>query len=250
MVEGPRDPSLAPSSLVPVLIVSNRRQVREMVKLTLAHGRYVAREARSAAEAMRILNEWAPRIVVLDMDSDGDVLVRIGRSSEGGGTRIPVLALAHPGDLKTTLLAFEQGVDDVVDVTFAPAELLARLLVITRRSLGMAAPLTTTLRLGEVEIDILNRHVRVGSSEQQLTGVEQSLLYLFVANAGRVLSRDEILDALWGMDFVAESNVVDRHIRSLRAKLHDNWQKPRFIATVRGQGYRFLLSPANQRMAS
>lgn len=95
-------------------------------------------------------------------------------------------------------------------------------------------------KLGEIEVDILNRQVRVGSSEVHLTGLEQSLLSLLAANAGQVLSRDEILDALWGSDVATESHVVDRHIRGLRAKLQNDWRRPRFIATAPGQEYRFL----------
>ena len=82
--------------------------------------------------------------------------------------------------------------------------------------------------------------VRAGTSELHLTGLEQSLLYLLATNAGHVVTRDEILDALWGIDYAAESNVIDRHIRNLRAKLQNDWRKPRFIATVPGQGYRFI----------
>ncbi|HEU0167298.1 MAG TPA: winged helix-turn-helix domain-containing protein, partial [Chloroflexota bacterium] len=95
-------------------------------------------------------------------------------------------------------------------------------------------------KVGELEIDILNREVRAGSSRLHLTSVEQSLLYLLAANPGALLSRDQIMDAIWGADYVAESNVVDRHIRNLRAKLHDDWHKPRFIDTVPGLGYRFI----------
>jgi DNA-binding response OmpR family regulator len=69
---------------------------------------------------------------------------------------------------------------------------------------------------------------------------EQALLYLLAANAGSVLTREQILDALWGTDFVIESNVVDRHVRALRAKLQDDWHKPRYIETVPGAGYRFV----------
>ena len=79
-----------------------------------------------------------------------------------------------------------------------------------------------------------------GTSELQLSSLEQSLLYLLAANAGRVVTREEILDTLWGVDYVAESNVVDRQIRNLRARLQDDWRQPRFIATVPGRGYRFL----------
>ena len=79
-----------------------------------------------------------------------------------------------------------------------------------------------------------------GTSELHLTSLEQSLLYLLAANAGRVVSREEILDSLWGVDFISESNIVDRHVRNLRAKLQNNWKRPRFIATIPGRGYRFM----------
>jgi DNA-binding response OmpR family regulator len=109
-----------------------------------------------------------------------------------------------------------------------------------RRTYRAEFPFKPVLRLGELEIDILNRCVRVAGHELPLTALDQSLLYLLAANAGRVLSRDEILDHLWGVDFMAESNVVDRHVRNLRAKLQNNWRRPRYIATVPGHGYRFV----------
>ena len=104
----------------------------------------------------------------------------------------------------------------------------------------MTMGFTPVLRLGELEIDILHRRVRAGGLELHLTAVEQNLLYLLAANAGRLLTRDEILDHLWGADYVAESNVVDRHVRNLRAKLQNSHRRPRYIATVPGRGYRFL----------
>jgi two-component system alkaline phosphatase synthesis response regulator PhoP len=76
-----------------------------------------------------------------------------------------------------------------------------------------------------------------------LTSLEQALLYLLAANAGSILTREQILDALWGTDFVIESNVVDRHVRALRAKLQNDWHKPRYIETVTGSGYRFVPAP-------
>jgi len=94
--------------------------------------------------------------------------------------------------------------------------------------------------IGEIQIDILNRQVRAGDSVVHLSGIEQSLLYLLASRGGRTVTREEILDAVWGTDFVAESNLVDRHIRSLRIKLQNGYRHPRFIATVPGKGYRFL----------
>jgi two-component system alkaline phosphatase synthesis response regulator PhoP len=97
-----------------------------------------------------------------------------------------------------------------------------------------------------MEIDIFHRRVRAGDSVVHLSGIEQSLLYLLASRAGRVATRNEILDAIWGSDFVAESNIVDRHIRSLRIKLQDDHRHPRFIATVPGKGYRFIPTFSNQ----
>jgi two-component system KDP operon response regulator KdpE len=105
---------------------------------------------------------------------------------------------------------------------------------------------TPVIRFGELEIDLLHRRVRIGGRDLHLTPLELSLLYLLVTNAGRVLTRDEILDHLWGDDFAAESNVVDRQVRSLRLKLQDDWRRPRYIATVPGKGYRFVLTATDQ----
>ena len=91
--------------------------------------------------------------------------------------------------------------------------------------------------------------MHAGTSELHLTSLEQSLLYLLAANAGRVVTREEILDTLWGIDYVAESNVVDRQIRNLRARLQDDWRAPRFIATVPGRGYQFVAPLTPQRDA-
>ena len=107
---------------------------------------------------------------------------------------------------------------------------------------------TPVIRFGELEIDLLHRRVRVGGRDVHLAPLELSLLYLLAANAGRVLTRDEILDCLWGADYTAESNVVDRQVRKLRAKLGDDWRRPRYIATVPGTGYRFVLVGATDGM--
>ena len=123
---------------------------------------------------------------------------------------------------------------------FSPEELVARVLAIMRRTYREPAAFTPALQVGELEIDILSRSVRIAGHELHLTSLEQSLLYLLAANTGRVITRDEILDYLWGVDFISESNVVDRHIRNLRAKLQNDWKRPRYIATVPGKGYRFL----------
>ena len=223
------------------LIVTDQRLIAETITLTLNHGRYVARTTASLPDAIAALTEWQPQVAIIDIDLGGvSLLQQIGLPPVRQSARIPILALTRRGDLKGKLAAFEHGVDDIMTVPFSPEELLVRTLVLTRRAYGVQRGLLAVLQLGDLELDILNRVVRVRGSELHLTGLEQSLLYLLAANAGRVVTRDEILDALWGTDYVAESNIVDRHIRALRAKLQNDWRRPRFIATVPGRGYRFV----------
>ncbi|HYM84325.1 MAG TPA: response regulator transcription factor, partial [Candidatus Dormibacteraeota bacterium] len=194
-----------------------------------------------------ILAEWRPHMAVVDMDHDdsGALLSRIGSAGRVTRAVTPVLGLTRRGDLKTKLRAFDLGVDDILTMPFSPEELLARSIVITRRATGTDRPIVPTIRIGEMEIDILDRQVRAGQSVVHLSGIEQSLLYLLASRGGRVVTRDEILDAIWGTDFVAESNIVDRHVRSLRVKLQNDYRHPRFIATVPGRGYRFIPTFSN-----
>jgi DNA-binding response OmpR family regulator len=218
----------------------DRPMLIELIKMTLNHGVYTTRTATTASEVAAALAEWQPHVAILDMDLDGTQIMALLAVTPVGGVRLPVIGLTRRGDLKTKLAAFEAGVDDILTVPFAPEELLARVIALVRRAYSDAVTFTPIIKIGELEIDILNRTVRAGTSELHLTSLEQSLLYLLAANAGRVVTREEILDTLWGVDYVAESNVVDRQIRNLRARLQNDWRMPRFIATVPGRGYRFL----------
>ncbi|HEY3118064.1 MAG TPA: response regulator transcription factor [Chloroflexota bacterium] len=223
-----------------VLVLLDQPYLAELIKLTLNHGVYVARDAPHVSGALALMKDWTPEVMVLDMDSGGnDLLARMGMANATTEAHVPVLALTRRGDLKSKLAAFDQGVDDIMVIPFSPEELLARVLAMTRRAYGRVPQLTPVLKIGEIEIDILNRTVTAGGHELHLTGLEQSLLYLLAANPGRVVTRWEIIDALWGTDHVAGSNIVDRHIRNLRAKLQNDWHRPRFITTVSGRGYRW-----------
>jgi DNA-binding response OmpR family regulator len=223
-----------------VLLVLDRLALVELIKMTLNHGVYTVRTATLGDEVAIILTDWQPHLALLDMDLDGTQIMAQLAAKPVGGLRLPVIGLTRRGDLKTKLAAFEAGVDDILTIPFAPEELLARVIALVRRAYSDAVTFTPVINIGELQIDILNRTVRAGTSELHLTSLEQSLLYFLAANAGRVVSREEILDTLWGVDYVAESNVVDRQIRNLRARLQNDWRQPRFIATVPGRGYRFL----------
>jgi two-component system KDP operon response regulator KdpE len=224
---------------VRVLLVLSREALVRVFALALGSDAYATRTVPAAGEAVAVAGTWRPHLVVVDMDAGGGAFLA---GSEGAGAapgRPPVLALVRRGDLRSALDAYARRADDVLMVPFSPEELVARTQGLLRRVWDGAVPLTPVIRRGELDIDLLNRSVRTAGRELYLTALELSLLYLLAANEDRVVTREEILDHLWGADFVAESNVVDRHVRSLRAHLQDDQPDPSYVATVPGRGYRF-----------
>lgn len=229
------------------LVLDERQLVADLIEQTLNHGLFVVRTARDLPAAESILADWAPHLAVIDMDHDDSsaLLERLGDANRLTRRKTPALGLTRRGDLKTKLRAFDLGVDDILTIPFSPEELRARAIVVTRRATGADRPVVPTIRVGDIEIDILRREVRAGTVVNHLSMIEQRLLYVLASRAGRVVSRDETVDAVWGTDFVPESNVVDRHVRSLRLKLKDDYRHPTFIATVPGHGYRFIPTFSN-----
>ena len=220
-------------------MVVTDQPLANLIALTLDHGLYKTRTVETVEAGRDELREWRPHLLLVDIDHErADTLELIGQRI--AHRRLPTIALTMRGDLKTKLAAFEHGADDIMTVPFAPEELLARVLAVMRRTYGQdAVRFRPAIRVAGLEIDLLDQRVKAGTSELRLTTLELALLYLLASNPGRTLGRDEILDVLWGTDYVAESNIVDRHIRNLRVKLKKNTRHPGFIATVPGKGYRF-----------
>src|SRR5256712_12008946 len=222
-----------------VLLVIGDRPLANTIDLTLRHGQYVRRITESVNDAKAAVASWKPHLLIVDIDTEaGDGIQLIDDARNHGP--MGVIALTRRSDLRGKLDAFERGADDYIGIPFVPDDLVARARAVILRTHGNAGELLPRLRIGDLEIDVLNRKVLAGEHELHLTSLEQALLYLLAANAGTVLTREQILDALWGTDFVIESNVVDRHVRALRAKLQNDWHRPRYIETVPGSGYRFV----------
>ena len=223
-----------------VLSLIGDPSLANVVDLTLRHGTYDRRTAGSVHEARSLIEAWKPHLLIINIDvEEGRAIQLIDGADRTRG--LAVIALTRRSDLRGKLDAFERGADDYITVPFVPDDLIARARAVLRRTHGDPGKMVPRLRIGDLEIDVLNRKVvSPQGHELHLTSLEQALLYLLAANAGTVLSREQILDALWGTDFVIESNVVDRHVRALRAKLQNDWHKPRYIQTVAGAGYRFV----------
>jgi DNA-binding response OmpR family regulator len=221
-----------------VLVVVDQ-PLANLVALTLSHGEYTTRITPDVKSARAEFATWRPHLLLVDLDAhDPNGLDLIGQRV--ASRRVPTIVFSVRGDLKTKLAAFDRGADDIIAVPFVPEELVARTLALMRRSYGDDVAFIPVIRIAGLEVDLLNQQVKVGKLRPVLTSIEQALLYLLASNPGQTLGREEILDALWGADYVAGSNVVDRHVRNLRLKLRDDWRHPRFIGTVSGKGYRFL----------
>jgi two-component system KDP operon response regulator KdpE len=233
-----------------VLLVVADLALANTVDLTLRHGSYACRIVPTVNDGAGGIIEWRPHLLVVDIDMEGGQGVRLIDEGRAGGRPMGIIALTRRSDLRGKLNAFERGADDYVGIPFVPDDLFARAQAVTRRTLGDGGELVPRLRIGEIEIDLLNRRVLAGEHELHLTTLEQALLYLLAANAGTVLSREQILAAVWGTDAVIESNVVDRHVHALRTKLQNSWQEPRYIETVQGAGYRFMPVVAAEHSSS
>jgi two-component system response regulator RegX3 len=234
-----------PGTPYEVLLLTNKPALAEAITLALNHGACNPHVVASQDEAMAVLKRQRFHIAVLDIDVDGATLSSLS-SGKARSSRVPIIVLTSRSDLKTKLEAFDKGADDILTLPFAPEELLARVVAIVRRTYNTTLPLVPVLKIADIEVDIVNRKVHVGSHEPHLTALEMALLYLLAANQGRVLSREDILDSLWGSDYVADSNVVDRHIRNLRVKLESDTRRPKYIFTVHNQGYRFMRPASRQ----
>ncbi len=223
------------------LVLDDCPPVVDLIGLALRHGPFAVRAAGGLAEAEAILAAWPPDLAVVDMDhADSAALIRrLGATNTMAPPATPVLGLTRRGDLRTKLRAFELGVDDIVATPFAPGELLARSIVLTRRAHRGGGRFTPTITLGGVEIDILARQVSVGGQAIRLSGIELCLLYVLASRAGQAVSHAQLIEAVWGPDFAGQRSVLDRHVRSLRFRLRGGGPGPCCIAAVPGRGYRF-----------
>lgn len=183
-----------------------------------------------------------PHLAVIDLQ--GPYAIEILREHSQDGARIPIIAVTRTdGELQPRLAAFANGADDVVSLPIAPTELAARIRALLRRTYGDHAAYVPTVTVGDLEIDVMDDRVRTDGTDRDLTSTERAILFVLASRPGQIISRRQIRRAVWGATGAPPSNIVDRHVRSLRSKLGDSWRQPRYIATVRQQGYR-LLAPA------
>lgn len=222
------------------LIVTDDKFLEAFVHQLLDHGEYECRHASSSRDAAAEIEAWRPHLVVLDIDIEGGAGIELIDDWKRKATPLPIIGLTRRDRIDARLGAFKRGIDDLLVVPFAPEELVARAIGAMRRIHGIDVRFIPEITLGALRIDLLNDRLRADERELELTRIEKAILYILSANADRVITRDQLLDYVWGVDKEMGSNLIDRHIAQLRAKLGDEHRHPRFIETVPGEGYRFL----------
>ena len=233
------DPQLNGDGTPTRVLVLIANALGNLVAVTLRHGNYETHNAFSDDDVAAAMRDWRPHLALIDIDHFPKGIEQVGGGLSQGG--MPILAFTRRRDTRVKLNVYEQGADDIVEVPFTLDEIVARPFALIRRSRGINVKIVPRILLGgRLEVDLLEQTVRMdGGPQLDLTPTQQTLLYLLAANAGEVLTRETLLDSLWGSAFQIESNVVDRHIRELRVKLGDDWRTPRYLETIPGKGYRF-----------
>jgi DNA-binding response OmpR family regulator len=217
-----------------LLIIEDETRIAGfLLKGLRAHG-YAVEVARTGREGLRLADDADLDGVILDLglpDIDG---IEVLRQLRGRDKALPVLVLTARDQLRDKVQGLDLGADDYLTKPFAFDELLARLRARLRQRETAAE--ASVLRVGEVALDLHSRRARVGDQEVDLTAREFALLETFLRHPGQVLSREQLLNRVWGYAYDPESNVVDVYVRYLRRKLGDE-----VIQTIRGMGYRLTV---------
>jgi DNA-binding response OmpR family regulator len=221
---------------VPILLIEDDRRLAEMVSEYLGEAGFSVSVAGDGRTGLARLAAESFDALVLDLmlpDLDGLEVCRRLRAF----SQVPVLMLTARGDAMDRVVGLEIGADDYLPKPFEPRELLARLRAILRRRDRAGSP--HVLRFGRLEIDRDARCVRVDGAERDLTGHQFALLVALAERAGRVLSRDTLMDLVKGEALEAFDRSIDVHVSRIRAAIEDDPKRPRRLLTVRGAGYVF-----------
>lgn len=221
-----------------VLVVEDEESLAEALQFNLERQGYDAVVVHDGHAAVRAVEEQRPDLVILDVMLPGldgfEVCRRVRRFSS-----VPILMLTARAEEVDRVLGLEIGADDYLAKPFSLRELLARVRALLRRSSGELADAEASRESGDVRISETERRAWRDGQELALRPREFELLSFFVRNRSIALSRQQILDGAWGMDFVGDERTVDVHVRALRELIEEDPGNPRRIVTVRGVGYRF-----------
>ena len=222
-----------------VLVLEDESSIRGFIVINLRRAGYEVIEAETGEEALEKLKEFPEtRVALLDIMLPGIDGFEVCRRIRATNTRIGIIMLTARSQEMDKVTGLMTGADDYFTKPFSPAELTARVDALMRRSGGAAVD------AGEIDqppflLNTRNRTLEKNGQRIKLTQVEYSIMKMFMENPGKALSREEILDMVWGHDYFGELKIVDVNIRRLRLKIEDNATNPTYITTIWGYGYKW-----------
>lgn len=224
-----------------IYIADDEMNIRRLVAFALKDSGFETAEFPDGAQLLGAVKQRIPDAVVLDwMMPQPDGLAVCRSLREDPSTRmIPVLMLTARGEEMDRVLGLEIGADDYIVKPFSVKELCARVKAVLRRTQRQEFAEERVLESGGLTVDISRHMVKKGGNRVELTAKEFDLLAMLMKNSGKVLTRDTLLDKVWGVEYFGDTRTVDVHVRYLRQKIEDNPESPSYIQTVRGVGYRF-----------
>jgi len=230
---------------VNVLIAEDEESFLDALVIGLGHEGFKVAVARDGSEALRMFEESPPDLVLLDLMLPKISGLDVCRSIRAASS-VPIIMVTAKGAEIDTVVALEVGADDYVTKPYRLRELVARMRAVLRRSDHMprageaAGGGVETIEAADVRVDTDQRRVFVRGEEVHLRRKEFELLHLLVENAGRVLTREVLIDRIWGTDYIGDTKTLDVHIKRLRSRVEEDPSEPALITTVRGVGYRFV----------
>jgi two-component system alkaline phosphatase synthesis response regulator PhoP len=225
-----------------VLVVDDEASIVELIRFNLEKEGYEVVEAYDGVEALRVVRAESPDLIILDLMLPGidgiEVCQAVRRESS-----VPIIMLTAKGEEFDKVLGLSVGADDYVTKPFSIRELVARVKAVLRRqNMNLECegePTCARIRTGDLVIDPDTYQVQVRGKSMDFTPKEFELLYLLASNSGKVLTRELILQKVWGYAYPGSTRTVDVHIRRLRQKIEEDDSNPVYIQTVHGVGYRF-----------
>ncbi len=221
-----------------VLVVEDEESFSDALSYMLRKEGFEVAVADNGTAALDEFDRAGADLVLLDLMLPGlpgtEVCRRLRQRSN-----VPVIMLTAKDSEVDKVVGLELGADDYVTKPFSSRELVARIRAVLRRGAELAEPTPSVLEAGPVRMDVDRHVVTVGGEGVQLPLKEFELLELLLRNAGRVLTRGQLIDRIWGADYVGDTKTLDVHVKRLRAKIEPDPSQPRYLQTVRGLGYKF-----------
>lgn len=224
-----------------ILICDDEKEILEILELYLSKEGYEVIKAYDGEEALQKIYENKDiALVILDImmpKIDGNIIVKKVREKQS----IPIIILSAKNQDSDKIISLDLGADDYITKPFNPLEMVARVNAQIRRVYKLSTPINKNevIKIGDVELDTYNVRVKVKGAEKELTYMEYGILKLLMENAGRILTKNQIFNAVWKEEFLGGDNTIMVHISRLRDKIEEDSRNPVYLKTVRGLGYKF-----------